>query len=66
MWVQDRNLYPVCQKTPKNDSRLRIGNAVFCLKLLIYIGNKVVGGTGLEPAPIVLYLVINVYIVPNL
>ena len=35
-------------------------------KILIYIGKVVVGGTGLEPIPIVPYLVIKCYKVPYL
>ena len=35
-------------------------------KILIYIGKVVVGGIGLEPIPIVSYLVIKCYKVPYL
>ena len=36
-------------KTPKNGSGLGSGGPVNSVKLLINIGKRVVGGTGLEP-----------------
>ena len=37
------------KKTPKNGTRLGTRGPVNNVKLLIYIGKRVVGGTGLEP-----------------
>ena len=37
------------KKTPKNGTRLGTRGPVNSVKLLIYIGKRVVGGTGLEP-----------------
>ena len=40
---------PSAKKTPKFGSRLGSGGPVDSVNLLIYIGKRVVGGTGLEP-----------------
>ena len=40
---------PTAKKTIKNGSILGSGGPVNGVKLLIYIGKRVVGGTGLEP-----------------
>ena len=40
---------PPAKKTPKNGSRLGSRDAINVINLLIYIGKRVVGGTGLEP-----------------
>ena len=39
----------VPKKTPKNGSRHGWGLALYGEKIVIYMGKRVVGGTGLEP-----------------
>ncbi len=49
MWSQGCNLYPVCQKNTKKWQQTGNEGPVNGVKLLIYRGKRVVGGTGLEP-----------------